>query len=161
MGHGLLCGFRRGLFAIGLADLGKCWRVAAFRADSACETAQKSRAGFAGCKGWAGVKGHALRGRSHVHEQGTEVHSFPNVPPSPVHVRLQSYIAAACAPDAWEPPCGGRPSSCRLLPLSGGKASRDRRVARLRVKTALDLAPMRCASVWLLEKSAGYEREQR
>ena len=36
---------------------------------------------------------------------------------------------------------GGRPSSCRLLPLSGGKASRDRRVARLRVKTALDLVP--------------------
>ena len=60
----------------------------------------------------------------------------------PVHVRLQSYIAAACAPDAWEPPCGGgRPSSCRLLPLSGGKAPRDRRVAHSRAKTAPDLAP--------------------
>ena len=34
-------------------------------------------------------------------EQGTEVCSFPNVPPSPVHVRLQSCIAAACASGAW------------------------------------------------------------
>lgn len=40
-GPGLLCGFRRGLFAVGSADLGKCRRRAAFRADSACETAQK------------------------------------------------------------------------------------------------------------------------
>ena len=46
-GSGLLCGFRRGLFAVGLADLGKRRRRAAFRADSACETAQKLRAGFA------------------------------------------------------------------------------------------------------------------
>ena len=48
MGPGLLCGFRRGLFAAGSADLGKRRRVAAFRAGSACETAQKSRAGLAG-----------------------------------------------------------------------------------------------------------------
>ena len=40
-GPGLLCGFRRGSFAVGSADLGKCRRRAAFRADSACETAQK------------------------------------------------------------------------------------------------------------------------
>ena len=45
---GLLCGFRRGLFAVGSADLGKRWHIVAFRADSACETAQKSQAGFAG-----------------------------------------------------------------------------------------------------------------
>lgn len=44
---GLLCGFRRGLFAAGSADLGKCRRRAAFRADSACETAQKLQVGFA------------------------------------------------------------------------------------------------------------------
>ena len=36
---------------------------------------------------------------------------------------------------------GRRPSSCRLLPLSGGKASQDRRVAHSRAKTAPDLAP--------------------
>lgn len=41
MGPGLLCGFRRGLFAVSSADLGKCRRRAAFRADSACKTAQK------------------------------------------------------------------------------------------------------------------------
>ena len=40
-GPGLLYGFRRGLFAVGSADLGKRRRRAAFRADSACETAQK------------------------------------------------------------------------------------------------------------------------
>ena len=40
-GPGLLCGVRRGSFAVGSADLGKCRRRAAFRADSACETAQK------------------------------------------------------------------------------------------------------------------------
>ena len=40
-------------------------------------------------------------------EQGTEVCSFPNVPPSPGHVRLHSYIAAACASGAWQSPCGG------------------------------------------------------
>ena len=40
-GPGLLHGFRRGLFAVGSADLGKCRRRAAFRADSACKTAQK------------------------------------------------------------------------------------------------------------------------
>ena len=47
---GLLCGFRRGSFAVGSADLGKRRRRAAFRADLACETAQKLRAGFA-CDG--------------------------------------------------------------------------------------------------------------
>lgn len=41
MGPWLLCGFRRGLFAIGPAELGKHRRWVAFRADSACETAQK------------------------------------------------------------------------------------------------------------------------
>ena len=48
MGPGLLCGFWRELFAVGSADLGKRRRVAAFRADSACGTAQKLQAGFAG-----------------------------------------------------------------------------------------------------------------
>lgn len=47
---GLLCGFRWGSFAVGSADLGKRRRRAAFRADLACETAQKLRAGFA-CDG--------------------------------------------------------------------------------------------------------------
>ena len=46
-GPGLLCGFRRGLFAVGSADLGKRRRWVAFRADSACETAQKLQVGFA------------------------------------------------------------------------------------------------------------------
>lgn len=41
MGPWLLCGFRRGLFAVGSADLGKRWRWMAIRADSTCETAQK------------------------------------------------------------------------------------------------------------------------
>lgn len=51
MSPGLLCGFRRGLFAVGSADLGKRRRWVAFRADSACETAQKLRVGFACVKG--------------------------------------------------------------------------------------------------------------
>ena len=46
-GPGLLCGFRRGSFAVGSADLGKRRRRAAFRAESACETAQKLQVGFA------------------------------------------------------------------------------------------------------------------
>lgn len=46
MGPGLLCGFRRALSAVGLADLGKRRRVAAFRAYSACETAQKFAGDF-------------------------------------------------------------------------------------------------------------------
>lgn len=88
-----------------------------------------------GARGEAGAKGRALRGRSHEREQGTEVCSFPNAPPSPVHVRLQSCIAPACASGAWRLSCGGgRPSSCRLLSLGGGKALRNRRVARLRAK---------------------------
>lgn len=41
MGSELLGGFRRELFAIGSADLGKRRRVAVFQADSACETTQK------------------------------------------------------------------------------------------------------------------------
>ena len=44
-GPGLLCGFRRQLFAAGIADLGKRRRVVAFRAGSACETAQKLQTG--------------------------------------------------------------------------------------------------------------------
>ena len=47
MGPGLLDGFLRQLFAVGSADLGKRRRVAAFRADSACKTAQKLQAGLA------------------------------------------------------------------------------------------------------------------
>lgn len=53
MGPELLGGFRRGLFAVGLADLGKRRRVAVFRAGSACETAQKLQAGFARAEGSA------------------------------------------------------------------------------------------------------------
>lgn len=45
MGPGLLCGFRRGLFAVSHSDLGKRRRWVAFRADSACETAQKLQVG--------------------------------------------------------------------------------------------------------------------
>ena len=60
-GPGLLCGFRRGLFAVGLADLGKRRRVAVFRADSACETAQKLQAGFARAEGNASK--HVLQSR--------------------------------------------------------------------------------------------------
>lgn len=51
MGPGLLAGFRRGLFAVGFADLGKRRRVAVLRAGSACETAQKLQAGFARAEG--------------------------------------------------------------------------------------------------------------
>ena len=39
--------FSTGLFAVGSADLGKRWCVVAFRAGSACETAQKLQAGLA------------------------------------------------------------------------------------------------------------------
>ena len=49
MGPWLLCGFRRGLFAVGSADLGKRWRRVAFRADSTCETAQKFADGACVC----------------------------------------------------------------------------------------------------------------
>lgn len=41
MGLGLLGGCRRESFAVELADLGKRRRIVAFRAGSACETAQK------------------------------------------------------------------------------------------------------------------------
>lgn len=46
MGPGLLGGFPRALSAVGFADLGKRWRRAAFRAYSACETAQKFAGDF-------------------------------------------------------------------------------------------------------------------
>ena len=46
MGPGLLHGFWRGLFAVSFSDLGKRRRVVVFRADLACETAQKSQAGL-------------------------------------------------------------------------------------------------------------------
>ena len=39
---GVLGDFSRSLFDTGVADLGKCWRPAAFGVDSACKTAQKS-----------------------------------------------------------------------------------------------------------------------
>ena len=39
--------FSAGLFAVGSTDLGKRRRWVAFRADSACETAQKLQVGFA------------------------------------------------------------------------------------------------------------------
>ena len=41
MGPGLRGGCRRESFAVELADLGKCRRMVAFRAGSACETVQK------------------------------------------------------------------------------------------------------------------------
>ena len=44
-GSGLLCGFRRGSFAVGFADLGKRRRIVAFRVGSACETAQELQTG--------------------------------------------------------------------------------------------------------------------
>lgn len=45
MGPGLLCGFRRELFAVSFSDLGKRRRWVAFRADSACETARSCKWG--------------------------------------------------------------------------------------------------------------------
>ena len=101
MGPGLLGGFPRALSAVGFADLGKRWRRAAFRADSACETAQKLWAGFAGCKGWGGCQRVCLArevSRARTGDDGTFISERASVP---VHVRLQSHIAAACAPDAW------------------------------------------------------------
>ena len=50
MGLDFCAVFGGGSFAVGFADLGKRRRIVAFRAGSACETAQKSRAGFA-CDG--------------------------------------------------------------------------------------------------------------
>ena len=47
MGPGLLCGFRRGSFAVGSDDLGKRRRWVTFRAGLACETAQKLQMGLA------------------------------------------------------------------------------------------------------------------
>ena len=46
MGPELLGGFPKALSAVGFADLGKRWRRAAFRAYSACETAQKFAGDF-------------------------------------------------------------------------------------------------------------------
>ena len=46
----LLCGFRRELFVVEIADLGKRQRWVAFRADSACKTAQKLQTGSLGLK---------------------------------------------------------------------------------------------------------------
>ena len=50
MGLDFCAVFGGGSFAVGSADLGKRRRRTAFRADLACETAQKLRAGFA-CDG--------------------------------------------------------------------------------------------------------------
>lgn len=123
-------------------------RKRGLRAARAGQQTLRSASDSRGAKGETGAKGRALRGRSHEREQGTEACSFPSAPPSPVHVRLQSCIAAACASGAWRPPCGGgRPSSCRLLPLSGGKALRERRVARLRAKNGAGPCPLRRVSV--------------
>ena len=55
-GPGLLCGFRRGLFAVGSADLGKRRRRVAFRADSACKTAQKFADGVRESLGERGMR---------------------------------------------------------------------------------------------------------
>ena len=55
-GPGLLCGFRRGLFAVGSADLGKRRRLVAFRADSACKTAQKFADGVRESLGERGMR---------------------------------------------------------------------------------------------------------
>ena len=52
----LLGGCRRESFAVELADLGKCRRMVAFRAGSACETAQNLQ--FTG-----GVRGKQWDGR--------------------------------------------------------------------------------------------------
>ena len=46
----LLRGFRRELFVVEIADLGKRWRWVAFRADSACKTAQTLQTGSLGLK---------------------------------------------------------------------------------------------------------------
>ena len=46
-GSGLLGFFWQALRGADFADLGKRWRCAAFRTESACKTAQKSRAAFA------------------------------------------------------------------------------------------------------------------
>lgn len=54
MGSGLLGGIRRGLFAVGSADLGKRRRVVVFRASSACKTAQKLQVGFVCAGDWSG-----------------------------------------------------------------------------------------------------------
>lgn len=159
MGPGLLDGFRRGLSPLASPTWGNVGTARRFgsvrlakplrsrkrglRAARVGQQTLRSGPDSRGARGETGAKGRALRGGSREREQGTEVCSFPNAPPSPVHVRLQSCIAAACASGAWRLSCGGgRPSSCRLLPLGGGKALRDRRVARLRAKkTALDLVP--------------------
>lgn len=45
--------FSTGLFAVGFADLGKRRRIVAFRAGSACETAQKLQVGLACVEGGA------------------------------------------------------------------------------------------------------------
>lgn len=48
MVSGLLGGFRGVLRGIDSDDLGECWCPEVFRAESACKTAQKLRAGSAG-----------------------------------------------------------------------------------------------------------------
>lgn len=76
MGPGLLCGSQRESFAVGFSDLGKRRRAAAFRAGSACETAQKSQAGLACVEG--GASWYALRScrrwSALAHEQALEAH---------------------------------------------------------------------------------------
>ena len=64
-GPGLLGGFWRELFAVGFSDLGKRRRGVAFRADSPCETAQKSQAGFAcvrSCTSWRVFRSRSVLG---------------------------------------------------------------------------------------------------
>ena len=137
-------------------------RKRGLRAARAGQQTLRSASDSRGARGETGAKGHALRGRSHEREQGTEVCSFPNAPPSPVHVRLQSYIAAACASGAWQSPCGGGAalflSTLAVKRWQGVPGSSSCAVAR---KNGAGSCPMRRAFVWLLKKSAGYEREQR
>lgn len=118
-------------------------RKRGLRAARAGQQTLRSAPDSRGARGETGAKGHALRGRSHEREQGTEVCSFPNAPPSPVHVRLQSYIAAACASGAWQSPCGGGAalflSAFAVRRRQGAPESPSCAVARK--KTALDLVP--------------------
>lgn len=143
-GPGLLCGFRRRLFIVEIADLGKRRRCTAFRADSACETAQKLQTGLACVEG--SVSKHVFRfcrrwSRGHCDCCGHRQGFFANLPMSrrghrryrptsrPPSLRAAIRLGNACGPasfrlciSAWRSSASARISrrgTCRRRGFGG------------------------------------------
>lgn len=137
-------------------------RKRGLRAVRAGQQTLRSAPDSRGARGEAGAKGRALRGRSHEREQGTG------------GVFISERISVPCSCTIAIVHRGGMRVWCVAVSVRGREtlflsafAVRQRQgapgspscaVAR---KNGAGSCPMRRAFVWLLEKSAGYEREQR